>query len=112
MIRVVPPSASPVVFKGSSRPLAWQGEVTADNIEQVWQHTTGLLGALGATRLPMVIDLSRLRFIDSSGLGLMLRVNRWGRQHATDVRFADPQPNVLNVLHLARLDGVLLHKAA
>ncbi len=112
MIRTVPPSASPVTFKGGSRPLAWRGEVTADNIEQVWQHTTGLLGSLGAIRLPMVIDLSQLRFIDSSGLGLMLRINRWGRQHETDVRFADPQPNVLNVLQLARLDSVLLQDAA
>ena len=112
MIRAVPPFASPVAFRGSRRPLAWHGEITADNTEQVWLHTTGLIGVLGVTRVPMVIDLSQLRFIDSSGLGLMLRINRWGRQHETEVRFADPQPNVLNVLHLARLDKVLLQKAA
>ena len=98
----------PVTFNGSPRPLSWKGEVTAANIDEVWELTLGLLRSLAPRRAPLLIDLSRVRFIDSSGVGLMLRVSNWARQHDTEIRFSDPQPAVLNVLKLTRLDHVLL----
>ena len=105
--RQTPPR--PVTFNGSPRPLSWKGEVTAANVDEVWELTLGLLSSLGPRRGTLLIDLSRVRFIDSSGVGLMLRVSNWARRHDTEVRFSDPQLAVLNVLKLTRLDHVLLH---
>jgi N-acetylglucosaminyldiphosphoundecaprenol N-acetyl-beta-D-mannosaminyltransferase len=105
----VPPRL--VMFNGSPHPLAWQGEVTAENVDQVWDLTTGIIRSLGPTTATLVIDLSKLRFIDSSGVGLMLRVGNWARQHSTEVRFSNPQPDVRNVLEMTRLDHLLLKTA-
>lgn len=101
----------PVALNGSPRPLSWRGEVTAENVDEVWQLTTDLLRSLGTRNVRLLIDLSQVRFIDSSGVGLMLRIMNWARQHDTDVRFTDPTPDVLNVLRLTRLDHLLLHTA-
>lgn len=107
--RRLPPR--PVAFNGSPRPLVWQGEVTAVNVDEVWDLTIGLLRSLGARHVTLLIDLSQVRFIDSSGVGLMLRVSNWARQHETLIRFSNPRPAVLNVLKLTRLDHVLLQPA-
>lgn len=105
----VPPRL--VMFNGSPHPLAWQGEVTSENADQVWELTTGLIRSLGPTNATLVIDLSRLRFIDSSGVGLMLRVSNWARQQSIEVRFSAPQPDVRNVLEMTRLEHLLLQPA-
>ncbi len=110
MIRTTQAPPRPVILNGSPHPLAWQGEVTAENADQVWKLTTGLLRSLGTTRGTLVINLSRVRFIDSTGVGLMLRLSNWGRQHDTEIRFADPGPDVRNVLEMTRLHHLLLQQ--
>ncbi|MDF3059252.1 MAG: WecB/TagA/CpsF family glycosyl transferase [Rariglobus sp.] len=111
LIKATQLPSRPVTLSGSPRPLAWRGEVTAENIDQVWQLTIDLLRSLGTRQVTLVIDLSQVRFIDSSGVGLMLRVTNWARQNDTEVRFSDPQPDVLNVLQMTRLDHLLLQPA-
>jgi len=101
----------PVSLNGSPRPLSWSGEVTAENTEEVWKLTLDLIRSLGTRNVTVLIDLAQVRFIDSSGVGLMLRIMNWARQQGTEVRFTDPTPDVLNVLQLTRLDHLLLHNA-
>lgn len=89
--------------------LAWCGEVVAANHDDIWQMTLDHIRAFAAARATLVIiDLSRLRFIDSSGAALMLRVKKWARSQRVEVLFAHPQANVQNVLRLTRLDQLLL----
>jgi N-acetylglucosaminyldiphosphoundecaprenol N-acetyl-beta-D-mannosaminyltransferase len=102
---------APVTLSGSSRPLAWQGEVTAANTAEVWQLTVQFLRALGIKGTTTVIDLSRLRFIDSTGVGLMLRVVEFARKLGMKVTFGEAPANVRNVLHLSQL-GWLLNQDA
>jgi N-acetylglucosaminyldiphosphoundecaprenol N-acetyl-beta-D-mannosaminyltransferase len=96
-----------VTLNGSPRPLAWQGEVTATNTAEVWQLTVLCLRAIGIKGTTTVIDLSRLRFIDSTGVGLMLRIAEFARQLGMKVSFGGAQANVRNVLHLSQLDWLL-----
>ena len=86
--------------------LIWQGEVTAANAETVWESTHARL--LLAARGRMVIDLSAVRFIDSSGLGLMVRARKLAQQSGINLIFTKPQTFVLNVIHIARLEELLL----
>lgn len=103
---------SPVHRDGMTRSLAWCGEISAANAEDVWRMTTEHVQAFIATDASLIIiDLSRLRFIDSSGAALMLRLKKWSQTLSAEVIFAHPQPNVRNVLRLTRMDQLLLEGA-
>lgn len=100
---------APVQHGGSLRSIAWCGEIIAANVEDVWRTTTDHVRAFvaGGTTL-VVIDLARLRFIDSSGAALMLRLTKWAQEQPAQVLFTHAQENVRNVLRLTRLDQLLL----
>jgi anti-anti-sigma factor len=94
---------------GPTRSLAWCGEIIAANSDDVWRMTTDHVAAFVANRATLVIiDLSRLRFIDSAGAALMLRLKKWAQELHAEIIFAHPQPNVRNVLQLTRVDQLLL----
>ncbi len=86
--------------------LLWQGEITAANAEHVWRLTEAQISGRPASG-QVVIDLSRVRFIDSSGLSLMERARNLALSHGLRVNFTGAQPAVKNVLQLARLNGAL-----
>jgi N-acetylglucosaminyldiphosphoundecaprenol N-acetyl-beta-D-mannosaminyltransferase len=101
-------TAAPVVTN-AGKTLAWQGEVVAANCDDAWRETVRHIQDLPAPApTVVVVDLARLRFIDSSGAGLMLRLQKWARSRSVQILFAHASPNVRNVLRLARLDRVLL----
>ncbi|MDB6130932.1 MAG: anti-sigma-factor antagonist and glycosyl transferase, partial [Verrucomicrobiales bacterium] len=92
----------------SSKPsLFWQGEITAANAELVWETTQNHLTSKVKSKLVM-IDLSRLLFIDSTGLGLMVKTRKVAREMGLKVQFIGITKNVMSVLKLARLEKYLL----
>jgi len=99
------------VFSHPVPPLLWTGEVTAGNAEDVWNTTQPQLERLcGTGDENPAIDLAGLRFIDSTGVGIMLRAKRYAQNLGARLRFLNAQPNVRNVLRLARLDVFLLQR--
>lgn len=92
---------------GASSPLTWRGEIVAANVEEVWRHTSTLLSDAELHRA-VLIDMSQVRFIDSSGLGLMVRVKKFAQRHQVKIFFVGLTAPVRNVLHLARLEEFLL----
>lgn len=103
---------TPVLHDSAARSLAWCGEVVAANVDDVWQVTCEHVNAFATQGASLIIvDLSRLRFVDSAGAGLMLRLKKWAQQFPAEVLFSRPQPNVRNVLQLTRLDQLLLEGA-
>ncbi len=102
----------PVVRDSAARSLSWCGEIIAANVDDVWHLTCEHVKTFATQRASLVvIDLSRLRFIDSAGAGLMLRLKKWAQQFPAEILFTNPQPNVRNVLRLTRLDQLLLEGA-
>jgi N-acetylglucosaminyldiphosphoundecaprenol N-acetyl-beta-D-mannosaminyltransferase len=101
-----------VVVNGETRPLAWRGEITALNAEAVWEATRAQIERLGTARGRLSIDISDLRFIDSTGLGVLIRAKKFARQHECELRFVGIQPGVRNVLRLSRLESLLASDAA
>jgi len=99
---------------GAFRALVWYGEITAVNAEDVWERTRTYIEQAVRARVAsdnsesLVIDLSVVRFIDSSGLGLMVRARKLARQSGINLRFTNLQPAVLNVVQIARLEEFLL----
>ena len=66
-----------------------------------------LKGALDAGRSRIVLDLSALRRIDSSGLSALLSVLKAARAAEGDVVLLRPSAAVVSVLRLTRLDQIL-----
>jgi len=89
----------------ATRRIVWKGEVTAANVAQVWEQTDQ---ALKAARRELIIDISGLRFIDSSGAGLMVKVKKAGAEADIHTVFQGAGKEVLNVLKLTRLDKFIL----
>ena len=92
--------------------LEWQGEVTAANAETVWNTTTSEIRSRIPAPQRYRIDLSRLRFIDSTGLGIMIRTKKFALEQGTKLVFTHAQANVRNVLRLSRLEKILLEETA
>ncbi len=94
----------------SKSSLAWRGEVTAANAEEVWQGTLSYIQR--ASNQTLQIELSDLQFIDSAGVGLMIRARKFAREKGVNIRFVGMRPNVRNVLRIAKLETILLGEAA
>jgi N-acetylglucosaminyldiphosphoundecaprenol N-acetyl-beta-D-mannosaminyltransferase len=89
--------------------VAWRGEITAASAGEVWNRTRDLLEA-PTRQASVVIDLSDARFIDSTGLRMMVQTQQLAWLRGTKLIFAGPQPAVRNVLRNAGLELLLLEK--
>jgi N-acetylglucosaminyldiphosphoundecaprenol N-acetyl-beta-D-mannosaminyltransferase len=87
-------------------PLLWQGEITAANAKEVWSTTEAHIAS--KQRRELVIDMSGVRFMDSTGLGMMVRAKKLAQHEQVKLEFIHLQPAVQNVVQLARLTEYLL----
>jgi len=87
-------------------PLLWQGEITAANAQDVWQRSEAHITARRGRDL--IIDMSGVRFMDSTGLGMMIRARKLAEREQVKLEFTHLQPAVQNVVQLARLEAFLL----
>ena len=98
------PVRGPGLFQELVRVLAWQGEITAANASAVWRHTRIRIGMLSRWQQRLLIDLSRVTFIDSSAIGIMVRAQRYARRKGLALEFVEASPNVRNVLARSGVD--------
>jgi N-acetylglucosaminyldiphosphoundecaprenol N-acetyl-beta-D-mannosaminyltransferase len=89
--------------------VSWRGEITANSAAEVWNRTRHLLEAPGPAR-SVVIDLSETRFIDSTGLRIMVQTQQLACLRGTKLIFAGARPAVRSVLRDAGMDLLLLEK--
>lgn len=69
-------------------------------------------GAIAAGRPRVVVDLSGVDFMDSSGLGALVGCLKTTRQAGGDLRIAAPSDQVSMVLKLSNLDRILTSYAS
>ena len=104
-------NSDPVIrLNGASPALAWQHEVSAANSDLVWQLTLHHLETSTPVGHSVHIDLSSLRFIDSTGLGLMLRLKKWCAAGNRTLTFSNATADVRNVVRMVNLSHVLLEE--
>jgi anti-sigma B factor antagonist len=63
--------------------------------------------AIGEARTPVVVELSQVQFMDSTGLGALISGLRATRQAGSDLRIAGATAQVLSVLSMTRIDRVM-----
>jgi len=54
----------------------------------------------------VIIDLKGVEYMDSSGFGCFLSILRVSRSNYGTLKFANPEPNVKEVIHTLNLDTV------
>ncbi|MFA5192316.1 MAG: WecB/TagA/CpsF family glycosyltransferase [Verrucomicrobiia bacterium] len=86
------------------KPLVWQGEIVAMNVEAVRHLSESYLESCPPETKRCVIDMAGVNFISSAGVGLMGRIKKLGHLRGVEVTFINPQPKVLKVLQTFRLD--------
>jgi anti-sigma B factor antagonist len=63
--------------------------------------------AIGKSAVPVVVELSQVQFMDSTGLGALISGLRATRQAGSDLRIAGARSQVLSVLTMTRIDRVI-----
>jgi N-acetylglucosaminyldiphosphoundecaprenol N-acetyl-beta-D-mannosaminyltransferase len=101
-----------VVAAGTARSLAMQGELTAANVGLAWEAMRPVLRQSCARQDRLLIDVSDVRFIDSTGVGLMVRAEMEAQRWGTRLRLIGATPPVRNVLRLTQHESHLLEDAA
>jgi N-acetylglucosaminyldiphosphoundecaprenol N-acetyl-beta-D-mannosaminyltransferase len=87
--------------------IRWSGEVTALNALELGVHTESELSQV-TPGMNVVIDLSRVTFVDSTGIGLMVRFKKNLKRRDINLKFASTSASVRNVIRQTQLEEFLL----
>jgi N-acetylglucosaminyldiphosphoundecaprenol N-acetyl-beta-D-mannosaminyltransferase len=104
---------SPVVTSGvleAELQIRWVGEITALNVVELGAFTESELAQV-TSGMNVVIDLARVTFVDSTGIGLMLRFKKNLKRRDVTLKFINVSSSVLNVFRHTRLEEYLLGTA-
>lgn len=87
----------------------WQGEVTAGNADEIWNRTHAVMVQVqAADRHSLTIDLGAVRFVDSTGVGLMVRAKKQCGERGIDICFQHPSRAATSVIRALRMEAYLL----
>jgi exopolysaccharide biosynthesis WecB/TagA/CpsF family protein/anti-anti-sigma factor len=87
--------------------IRWTGEVTAANAVELGMFTESELSQISPD-MTVVIDLARVTFVDSTGIGLMLRFKKNLKRRGLSLKFTHPAAAVRSVIRHTRLEEYLL----
>jgi anti-anti-sigma factor len=79
------------------------GELDLSDTSDVASHLIAAVAAYGPS---IIVDLAGLKFIDSCGLGVLVRALRWTRESGGDLFLAAPQQQARRVLEITGLIDV------
>ena len=95
---------SVVHVDGTAR-VAVRGEIDIASSDEL---RTALLGLSDQGVVEVTVDLGELAFIDSTGLGALIRVLKHYRERGGDLRLASPTKPVTKVLEITGLDKLFV----
>jgi anti-anti-sigma factor len=84
--------------------LVWQGEVTAANLGEIALLTGS---RLEQARNTLAIDLTGLRFVDTSGIGLMVKLKKQAARQGVELRFNGASDTVQKIVSHLRMEEYL-----
>lgn len=85
--------------------LEFEGEVVFEKSNQLKEQAKKMLNDREITRL--IVDLSRVSFIDSSGVGMLISLFKNIRERGGRMVLTSSSENVNKVLDLTRLDQIM-----
>jgi N-acetylglucosaminyldiphosphoundecaprenol N-acetyl-beta-D-mannosaminyltransferase len=87
--------------------IRWSGEVTALNAIELGAFTEAELSQV-SPGMSVAIDLSRVTFVDSTGIGLMVRFKKNLKRRDVNLKFINAIKPVRNVVRQTQLEEFLL----
>lgn len=87
--------------------IRWAGEITALNAVELGAYTDSEL-AQTSPGMEVVIDMARVTFVDSTGIGLMVRFKKNLKRNDVTLKFANVSGAVRNVLRQTQLEAYLM----
>ncbi|MDP9094268.1 MAG: STAS domain-containing protein [Actinomycetota bacterium] len=91
-----------VAHMGSECVIRVSGEIDVENAEDL--ASVGVLTASSTEAGYLVIDLDGVPFMDSAGLGALVRVRNAARAESRGVVLRGPRPRVLKVIKITGVD--------
>ncbi|MDR0853545.1 MAG: STAS domain-containing protein [Clostridiales Family XIII bacterium] len=87
---------------------SWEIKVSGEvDISNAQEFKSKLDGALELRRSDLLIDLSSLNYIDSTGLGVIIGTFGTVKKEGLTVKLINPRENVRKLLNISGLDKVL-----
>lgn len=83
------------------------GELDIATTELLRSHLLELLQETGHGHVAVVLEVSRLSFIDAAGLGVLVSVHNHAQRRRTPLRIAGAPPAVRRLLRITGLDAPL-----
>jgi anti-anti-sigma factor len=74
-------------------------------IQQISKDLIELLGKTEETNV--VLDFDQVRFMSSSALGMLIKVNKKCKEFKIDLKLCNIAPDIMQVFKITRLDKVL-----
>jgi len=101
--------AAPVTSGVTEKELSirWTGEITTLNAVELGAYTESELNQV-SPGMNVVIDLSRVTFVDSTGIGLMVRFKKNLKRRDINLTFSNVSASVRNVIRVTQLEAFLL----
>lgn len=96
-----------VNLAGGGETLVWQGEITTVNADAVWATSEAHLRRWTGSVPGVTIDIGGLRYLDSSGVRVMVRARKFGQHNDLAIKFSAPTDVVRQVIRLLRMDEFL-----
>jgi len=87
--------------------IRWTGEITTLNAVELGAYTESELTQV-SPGMSVVIDLGRVTFVDSTGIGLMVRFKKNLTRQNVGLKFINVSPSVRNVIRATQLEAFLL----
>lgn len=87
--------------------IRWTGEITTLNAVELGAYTESELTQV-SPGMGVVIDLSRVTFVDSTGIGLMMRFKKNLKRRDIALKFTNVSTSVRNVIRATQLEAFLL----
>lgn len=80
-----------------------QGKLTINNAQDLFSRMELLMKSGGKK---ILLNMSDLEFIDSTGLGTIIRLHKMINENQCQLRLSNLQPKIMRIVELTRLDNI------
>ena len=92
----------------TSEAIVWKGNVTAQTADTIWQDALALIKRNEQRTQSFQVDLSRVTLLDSTGIGIMIKLKKRLLKQGYRLAYVNPKQNVRKTLEMTQLAKYLL----
>ena len=92
----------------SGEAIVWKGNITAQTVDRIWDETMSKIKQKEQKAQCFQIDLSQVTLLDSTGIGVMIKLKKRMVKQGYRLAFVNPKQNVQKILKMTQLSEYLL----